>query len=90
LQPGYLPSAICYRAASLAYANAIAPLQTRQGADTLLGHSQITVAFKGVLQRRDHSREAMLVQSVDTAILANAETVYAIRQDLYKGHSLDA
>ena len=56
----------------------------------LLGHSQVTVPFKGVLQRCDHNREAMLLQSVHTAILADAETAYAIRQDLQKGLSLDA
>ena len=45
---------------------------------------------KGVLLRCDHNREAMLLQSVDTAILADAETACAIRQDLKKGLSLDA
>ena len=54
------------------------------------GHSQVTVPFKGVLLRCNHNREAMPVQSVDTAILADAETAYAIRQDLKKGLSLDA
>jgi hypothetical protein len=62
----------------------------RQGAGTLLGHSQVTVPFKGALQRYDHNRQAMLVQSVDTALLANAEAAYAIRQDLQKELSLDA
>ena len=57
----------------------------RQGAGTLLGHSQVTVPFKGVLQRCDHNRKAMLLQSVHTAILADAETAYAIRQDLKEG-----
>ena len=56
----------------------------------MLGHSQVTVPFKGVLQRCDHNSEAMLVQSVDTALLADAETAYAIRQDLKMGLSLDA
>ena len=74
----------------LVYTNAVAPRRLRQGAGTLLGHSQVTVPFKSVLQRCDHSREAMLVQSVDTASLAEAETAYAIRQDLKKGLSLDA
>ena len=62
----------------------------RQGAGTLLGHSQVTVPFKSMLQRCDHNREAMLLQSVDTALLADAETAYEIRQDLKKGLSLDA
>jgi hypothetical protein len=59
-------------------------------AGTLLGHSQVTVPVKGVLQRCDRNREAMLVQSMDPAILADAETAYAMRQDLKKGLSLDA
>ena len=72
------------------HANATAPLHPRPGASTLLGQSHVTVPFKGVLQRCDHNREAMLVQSVDPAILADAETAYAIHQDLKKGLSLDA
>jgi hypothetical protein len=43
-----------------------------------------------VLQRCDHNREEMLVQPVDTALLADAETACAIRQDLKKGLSLGA
>ena len=62
----------------------------RPGAGTLLGHSQVTLPFKSVLQRCDHNREAMLVQSVDTAILADTETAYEIRHDLKKGLSLNA
>jgi hypothetical protein len=50
------------------YANAAAPLRPRPGAGTLLGHSQVTVPFKGVLQHGDHNREAMLAQTVDTTI----------------------
>ena len=46
--------------------------------------------FKGASQRCDHNREAMLVQSVDTALLADVETAYEIRQDLKKGFSLNA
>jgi predicted amidohydrolase len=74
----------------LVCANAAAPLRPRQGVGALLGHSQVTLPFKDALQRCDHNREAMLVQSVDAAILADAETAYAIRQDLKKGLSLNA
>jgi len=45
----------------------------------------LTVPFKGALQRCEHNRETMFVQSVDTAILADAEIAYEIRQDLRKG-----
>jgi hypothetical protein len=47
---------------------------------------QVTVPFKVVLQRCGHNREAMLVQSVDIAILADAETAYEIRQDLKRDY----
>ena len=53
----------------LVYAAATAPLQPRQGAGSPLGHPQVTVPFKGALQRCDHNHEAMLVQSVDTTLL---------------------
>ncbi len=51
----------------------------------LIGRSQVTVPFKGVLHRADHNQEAMFVTSVDTAILRDAESAYKIRDDLRKG-----
>lgn len=73
---------------ALVFANAAGQLQTPEAACTLLGHSQITVPFKGPLQRLEHSREAMFVQTVDTTVLADAEIVYGIRSDLKKGLTL--
>ena len=70
----------------LVYANAAGTLEidgARQG--ELIGHSQVTVPFKGALQRCEHNRETMFVQSVDTALLADAEVAYEIRRDLRKG-----
>ena len=46
--------------------------------------------FKSRLQRCDHNREAMLVESVDTAILADAETAYEILKDLKEGLPVNA
>lgn len=71
----------------LVYANAAGTLDLGDGAEagTLLGHSQITVPFKGALRLCEHNREEMFVQHVDTAILADAETAYEIRSDLRKG-----
>lgn len=69
----------------LAYANAAGTLDMGEEHGTLLGHSQITVPFKGALQRCEHNRETMFVQSIDTAILADAETAYEVRRDLKKG-----
>jgi predicted amidohydrolase len=66
----------------LVLANAAGQLDMGKARATLIGHSQVAVPFKGPVQRCDHNREAMLVQSLDTAILADAETAYQIRQDL--------
>lgn len=69
----------------LVYANAAGELNLGDEHGTLLGHSQLTVPFKGPLQICEHNREAMFVQSVDTTILADAEVAYEIRGDLRKG-----
>jgi predicted amidohydrolase len=69
----------------LAFANAAGTLNLGSAQATLLGHSQITTPFKGPLQRCDHNRETLFVQSVDTHILQDAETSYKIRSDLEKG-----
>jgi predicted amidohydrolase len=68
----------------LVYANAAGELHIDAEHGTLIGHSQITVPFKGALQLCPHNRETMFVQSVDTAILADAESAYEIHQDLKK------
>lgn len=64
----------------LVYANGAAPENV--GNETLLGLSQITVPFKGALVALEHNRESLCVQSVDLAILADAERAYTIRKDL--------
>jgi predicted amidohydrolase len=69
----------------LVYANAAGMLDLGTEHGTLLGHSQITVPFKGALQICEHNREEMFVLTVDTAILADAETAYEIRSDLRRG-----
>ena len=48
----------------------------------ILGHSQITVPFKGAIKRLKHNREEMFIQEVDTNILKDAEKAYKIRNDL--------
>lgn len=69
----------------LAYANAAGELDLVGEHATLIGHSQITVPFKGALYRCEHNREALFVQAVQTELLADAETAYEIRQDLRNG-----
>jgi predicted amidohydrolase len=70
----------------LVYANAAGQMDLGDsaGCGTLIGHSQVTVPFKGALHLCAHNREALFVQTVDTAILADAETAYEIRNDLRK------
>ena len=69
----------------LVYANAAGELDLDGEHATLIGHSQVTAPFLGVLQRCADNHEAMFVLSVDTALLADAETAYEIRRDLQKG-----
>jgi predicted amidohydrolase len=69
----------------LVYANAAGVLELGEEHGTLLGHSQITVPFKGALHICEHNREEMFIETIDTAILADAETAYEIRSDLRKG-----
>ena len=66
----------------LVYANAAGRVNVEEMEETLIGRSQITVPFKGVLQMLDHNREAMFIQQVDTTILDDAEISYEIRNDL--------
>lgn len=71
----------------LVYANAAAKRNVDEHFETLIGHSQITVPFKGVLKSLNHNKEEMFSQEIDTAILADAEESYEIRKDLQKGIS---
>jgi len=50
--------------------------------DSSIGHSQITVPFKGALKKLKHNKEAMFIQEVDTNILKDAEKAYLIKKDL--------
>jgi hypothetical protein len=45
-------------------------------------HSQVTVPFKGVLQRCDYNRKAMIVHSVEAALFTDAETAYEMCRGL--------
>ena len=64
------------------YCNAAGKLELGKYSDTLIGHSQIAVPFRGCIKKLDHNNEEMFVQEVDTAILKVAEESYKIRQDL--------
>ncbi|HYB00318.1 MAG TPA: carbon-nitrogen hydrolase family protein [Ktedonobacteraceae bacterium] len=71
----------------LVYANAAGTYISEDHTETLIGQSQVTVPFKGMLQSLSHNREEMLSQEIDTTILDDAEEAYEIRKDLQKGIS---
>ncbi|MGZ3608852.1 MAG: hypothetical protein ACXVBU_02175, partial [Ktedonobacteraceae bacterium] len=71
----------------LVYANAAGNGTVDEHLETLIGCSQVTVPFKGVLKSLNHNKEEMFYQEIDTAILADAEASYEIRKDLLKGVS---
>lgn len=52
--------------------------------EKLVGHSQVTEPFKGVVKKFNHHREGMFIAEVDTSILRQAETSYKIKNDLRK------
>jgi predicted amidohydrolase len=65
------------------YANAADSINIQQSQqERLIGQSQITVPFKGVLHLLSHAREEMFMQKVETDILRDAEAAYEIRKDL--------
>lgn len=66
----------------LIYCNAAGKLNLGKYSDTLIGHSQIAVPFKGCIKKLDHNNEEMFIQEIDTAILKIAEKSYKIREDL--------
>ncbi|MFA6096051.1 MAG: carbon-nitrogen hydrolase family protein [Candidatus Paceibacterota bacterium] len=64
------------------FCNAAGKTKVGNSMDTLAGHSQIAVPFKGCLKKLPHSREAMFVREVDMDILKDARKVYEIGKDL--------
>ncbi len=69
----------CENEIILTYVNAASSAQKGDG---LIGRSQITVPFKGAVLSAQHTHEALLLQTVDTALLTDAENAYEIRADL--------
>ena len=66
---------------AIVYCNAAGKMQLGESSNTLIGHSQITVPFKGAVKKLDHNKEEMFIQEIDTVILKDAEKVYKIRKD---------
>ncbi len=66
------------------YANAAGKHRIKGHKETLIGRSQITVPFKGVVRKLVHNKEGMFIQAVDTNILNDAERAYRIRKYLKK------
>lgn len=68
----------------LVFANAAGSFRFKNIKETLAGHSQITVPFKGQIAALNHNKEAILVQEIDTGILKDAESAYKVRAYLKK------
>jgi predicted amidohydrolase len=66
----------------LVFCNAAGKFQVNNKTLNLVGHSQISVPFKGAIRKLDHNREGMFIQEVDTEVVNVAESVYKIRKDV--------
>ena len=67
------------------YANAAGVTKNPNGsADTLIGHSQVTMPFAGALQKVSSNQEKMFIQEIDLDILCKAEKIYRFHEDLVK------
>lgn len=66
----------------LVYCNAAGKFYFNKIEDSLIGHSQITIPFRGAIKKLNHNKEEMFVQEVDSEILKVAEKSYKIRYDL--------
>jgi predicted amidohydrolase len=64
------------------FCNAAGEFKYNKIKDSLIGHSQITIPFKGAIKKLSHNKEEMFIQEIDTNILKIAETAYKIRKDL--------
>lgn len=64
------------------YSSAASRQKTEGTVDTLAGHSQIAVPFRGCIKKMNNNKEGMFVQEVNTDILNDAEKVYKIREYL--------
>ena len=69
---------------SRAFENEIILIYCNAGGNKLIGHSQITVPFKGAIKKLNHRKEEMFIQEIDTSILKVSEKSYKIRNDLKK------
>ncbi|MFA5946414.1 MAG: carbon-nitrogen hydrolase family protein [Patescibacteria group bacterium] len=67
---------------ALVFCNAAGEFTQGNFSDAVIGHSQITVPFKGAIKKFTHNTEGMFVKTVDTAILKVAEESYKVRHDL--------
>jgi predicted amidohydrolase len=66
----------------LVYCNSAGKIKLTKGYDSSIGHSQISVPFKGVIKKLNHNHESFFIKQVDTSILKQAEKSYKIKEDL--------
>jgi len=52
--------------------------------ESLVGHSQVTIPFKGIVKKFNHNKEGMFVAEIDPEIIKDAERAYGIKRELRK------
>jgi len=68
------------------FCNAAGSVKNGRKKYTLVGHSQITAPFKGILNKINSNKEAIFIQKVNTKILSDAEKGYNIRKSLKRAY----
>jgi len=56
--------------------------QEDEGTDTLIGHSQIAIPFKGCIKKLEHNKEEMFIEEIDMDVLELAEESKKIKEDI--------
>ena len=64
------------------FCNASGTNKTSKKGESLVGHSQVTIPFKGIVKKFNHHREGMFVAEIDPEIIKDAEKAYGIKREL--------
>jgi len=66
------------------FCNASGTNKISKKGESLVGHSQVTIPFKGIVKKFNHNREGMFVAEIDSEIIKDAEKAYGIKRELRK------
>ncbi len=73
--------------AAVVYCNAGGKLTLGKWKGKLLGNSQITMPYLGVIKKLEHNKEEMFIQEINLDLLKDSEKDYKLRKDLMKARS---